>query len=127
MIRNWYRAQDERGLESIVRHRCEQEFRSWLLKDVRFDIFPPPGRHVKDIPIVLFEGLLLHIDRRSQLYAFTGGSYNARSIGTLDNENLFGAFQDWDAKGSGVLRAEEVKQALYTACDLYSTRCNSNR
>ena len=56
------------------------------------DVFPLDGRYVNDIPVVLFEGLLLHINRRLQLYAFTNGPYNARSIATLDLENLFGAF-----------------------------------
>lgn len=82
---------------------------------------------MKDIPIVLYEGLLIHINRRSQLYAFTNGAYNARSIGTLDIETLFGAFQDWDAKGTGVLRADEVPEAMLTACDLYNTRLNEAR
>ncbi|CAC5421889.1 unnamed protein product [Mytilus coruscus] len=71
LIRNWYRAQDEPGLSCYERHLYEQNLRQWLLEDVRFDIFPPPGRYVKDIPIVLYEGFLIHIDRRSQLYAFT--------------------------------------------------------
>ncbi|VDI25545.1 Hypothetical predicted protein [Mytilus galloprovincialis] len=120
-------AQDEPGLSCHKRHLYEQSLRQWLLEDVRFDVFPPPGRYVKDIPIVLYEGLLIHIDRRSQLYAFTNGAYNARSIGTLDIENLFGAFQDWDAKGTGVLRADEVPEAMLTACDLYNTRLNEAR
>ncbi|CAC5422641.1 unnamed protein product [Mytilus coruscus] len=127
LIRNWYRAQDEPGLSCYERHLYEQSLRQWLLEDVRFEIFPPPGRYVKDIPIVLYEGLLIHIDRRSQLYAFTNGAYNARSIGTFDIENLFGAFQDWDAKGTGVLRADEVPEAMLTACDLYNTRLNEAR
>ncbi|CAG2185774.1 unnamed protein product [Mytilus edulis] len=127
IFRNWYRAQDEAGISCTQRHEFEQELRHWLLNGVRFDVFPLEGRYVKDIPVILFEGLLLHIDRRSQLYTLTGGSYNTRNIGTLDVENLFGAFQDWDCKITGVLRAEEVPQAMFSACDLYNTRLNEFR
>ena len=87
----------------MQRHLYEQDLRSWLLEDVRFYIFPPYGRYVKDIPVTLFEGFLPNIDRRSQLYALTEGSYNSRSIGTLDVESLLWAFQDWDSKGTVVL------------------------
>ncbi|CAG2200367.1 unnamed protein product [Mytilus edulis] len=79
IFRNWYRAQDEAGISCTQRHEFEQELRHWLLNGVRFDVFPLEGRYVKDIPVILFEGLLLHIDRRSQLYTLTGGSYTARS------------------------------------------------
>lgn len=57
LIRNWYRAQDEGGISSTERRSYERDLREWLMKGVRFDIFPPPGKYVKDIPITHFEGL----------------------------------------------------------------------
>lgn len=88
------------------------------MKGVGFDVFSPPGKYVKGIPITLFEGFMNHFDRRAQLDLFPAGAYNARNIGTLDVENLFRAFQDCDVKGTGVLRAEEVPQALNAVCNL---------
>ena len=44
-FRNWYKAQDEGGMSSCERHIHEQDLRKWLLQDVRFDIFPPPGKY----------------------------------------------------------------------------------
>lgn len=87
LIRNWYRAQDEPGLSALERHLHEQKLRKWLLKDIDFSIFPPAGSHVRGIPLVAFEGFMVHIDRRSQLYAFTG-SYNPRTIGTLERYTI---------------------------------------
>lgn len=69
LIRIWYRAQDEGGISSTERRSYERDLLEWLMKGVRFDIFP--GKYVKDIPITHFEGLMIHIDRRAQLYLFT--------------------------------------------------------
>ena len=56
LMYSWYTAEDEPGI--CVEDRClrRMELRKWLLSDVCFNAFPPPGLHVKGIPIVMYEG-----------------------------------------------------------------------
>lgn len=128
LIRGYHEAVDEAGIPSKDRIQNLLSLREWLLQDVVFSKFPPPGLFIKDIPIIEFEGLLTSIERRIQLYSVVpGNSYNARSASSLDGENFFGAFQDLHPAGSGVLKPNEVPQALSTACEILATKMDSNR
>ncbi|MES9972476.1 MAG: hypothetical protein ABW092_20775 [Candidatus Thiodiazotropha sp.] len=128
IIRNWYRAEDEQGISAHERCIARLALREWLLDGVNFSKFPPSGAFVKDIPVVLYEGLLIGIERRFQLYPFTkSGTYNVRSIGSLDIENFFGSFQDLDRRGTGVLRPDDIPAAIGVAVELLETRMNPNR
>ncbi len=116
LIRNWYRAEDEAGIPAEVRCQLRMDMRKWLLSKLNVGIFPPPGSHVNGLPIVMFEGILTSIERRTQLYSVVrGGSYNARAIGSLDCETFFGAFQDLDPKGSGVLMPDDIPRVIEIA------------
>ena len=128
LIRGWFEAEDEPGLSALERHDRRMRFRKWLLE--KYDPFqlPPPGTHVNGIPIVMFEGIMCNIDRRTQLYAVCKqGSYNVRSIGTLDSENFFGEFQSLDPRGSGVVRADDIPSTMETAVELLKARMDENR
>jgi hypothetical protein len=93
-----------------------------------FSRFPPYGAYIKDIPIVLYEGLLTNIERKIQLFPFTKqGSYNVRAIGSLDIENFFGTFQDLDPRGTGVLTPSDIPTALSVAIELLDAKLNPNR
>ena len=128
IIRNWYRAEDEPGVSAYERCMSRLELREWLLEGINFSKFPPSGASVKDIPIVLYEGLLTGIERRFQLYPFTKtGTYNLRSVGSLDIENFFGSFQDLDRRGTGVLRPDDIPAAIGVAVELMETRMNPDR
>ncbi|CAG2203957.1 unnamed protein product [Mytilus edulis] len=128
LIREWYAAEDDPGIDVIDRIKRRLRFRDWLLKDINFMQFPPPGLHVKGIPHIMFEGLLTNIERRIQIIPFVkSGTYNSRALGSLEAENFFGAFQDLDPKGSGIIRPDDVPAAIRTACDLIGTRLDPNR
>ncbi|VDI80060.1 Hypothetical predicted protein [Mytilus galloprovincialis] len=128
LIREWYAAEDDPGIDVIDRIKRRLRFRDWLLKDINFMQFPPPGLHVKGIPHIMFEGLLTNIERRIQIIPFVkSGTYNSRALGSLEAENFFWAFQDLDPKGSGIIRPDDVPAAIRTACDLIGTRLDPNR
>ncbi|XP_053383231.1 uncharacterized protein LOC123562931 [Mercenaria mercenaria] len=128
IVRNWYLSEDEPGLSALDRCKARLEFRKWLLNGVRFDTFPPYGSYVKDIPVVLYEGLLIGIERKLQLYPFTkAGTYNVRAVGSLDIENFFGSFQDIDPRGTGVLRPADVPIAIGVAMELLDARLDPER
>lgn len=94
LMNDWYKAEDEHGISALERCKMRLSLKEWLLKDVTFSQFPPYGAYVKDIPVVLFEGLLTTIERKIQLVTFTKrGCYNVRSVGSFDTENFFGTFK----------------------------------
>ena len=128
LVREWYEAEDLPGLPALERCVRRLNLREWLLSKLDVGHFPPCGSYVKDIPIVLFEGLLTGIERRIQLYPFTkSGAYNVRAIGSLDIENFFGSLQDIDPRGTGVLRPDDIATAISVAVELTDAQMNPER
>ena len=128
LIRGFHEAVDQPGIPAIERIKKLLALRSWLLKDVDFSIFPPPGIFIKDISLVEYEGLLTSIERRIQLYSMVpGNNYNCRAISTLDSESFFSCFQDLHPAGSGILKPKEVPNALSAACDILSSKMDASR
>lgn len=80
LIREWFKAEDEPGLNA--HKRCESRFalRKWLLEGYDASTFPPPTRYIKGIPIQTFEAFVIHIERKVQIYPLCGGHYNTRGI-----------------------------------------------
>ena len=128
MIRGYHKAVDQPGLSATERIEKLLSLKQWLLSDVDFSVFPPLGGSIKDISLVEFEGFLMNIDRRIQLFAAVPGNhYNARSLGSLDSENILGSFQDLHPSGTGILTPKEVPNAISTACEILSTKMDENR
>ncbi|KAK3085103.1 hypothetical protein FSP39_024263 [Pinctada imbricata] len=128
LIDMWYRADDDPGLSALDRCKYRLQLKEWLLDGISFYEFPPPGAYIKGIPVVLFEGLLTNIQRKIQLYAFyKSGTYNVRSVGSLDIENFFGTFQDLDPKGTGVLRPDDIPAAISVSVELLDGKLDPNR
>jgi hypothetical protein len=128
LVFNWYIAEDEPGIPVDTRIRFRLELRDWLLDGVDFSKFPPYGSYIKDLPIVLYEGLLTNIERKIQLFQFVKrGCYNVRAVGSLDIENFFGTFQELDPRGSGVLTPQDIPSAVSVAIELLDARFNPDR
>ncbi|CAC5357936.1 unnamed protein product [Mytilus coruscus] len=70
------------------------DMKQYMLPNLKVGHFPPPGSYIASLLIAQFEGILSNIDRRLQLYNMTkNGTYNQRSISSLDSETFFSAFQ----------------------------------
>ena len=128
VIREWYEAEDDRGIAVAERCRRRLQLRTWLLEGIDLEQFCWYGRYVKGIPIVTFESLMINIDRRLQLYPYTkSGSYNVRTIGSLENEEFFGEFHELDPKHVGLLHPNDIQTVMHTALEVSSARLNSER
>ncbi|CAG2230153.1 unnamed protein product [Mytilus edulis] len=128
LIRNWYSAIDDAGISVDTRLQKMLDIRSYLLPFLRTGHFPPQGAYIAGLPIAQFEGILSNVDRRIQLYSMTTlQTYNQRAITSLDSETFFSGFQDYDPKGTGVLRADDIPTALGAAVYLYKQRLDPNR
>ena len=100
LIREWYEAIDTPGLTAQQRVKQLLAFRNYLLKDVNFATFPPPGLFIKGLPIVQFCGFIQNVETRLMLYGTTKqNTYNHRVIGTLAVESFFGDLTEMDPTG----------------------------
>ncbi|KAL5007084.1 hypothetical protein ScPMuIL_015890 [Solemya velum] len=103
-------------MSALDRCKSRLALREWLLKDMNVGEFPPSG------------AVVTGIERRIQLFPFTKtGSYNVRTVGSLDVENFFCTFQDIDPKGTGVLRPDDIPTALGAAVELLGARMDGKR
>ena len=130
LIREWYEAVDEKGIKAKDRVIRLLNLREFLLDKCSTSLnrFPPPGSHISSMPSGLFSGLLISCERLIQLYRISkSGTYNVRSIGSLDNETFFSSFRDLDPRGAGVLRTTEIPKAMSIACEILTTRLNPDR
>ena len=127
-FRECYEAEDAAGLPAVERQERRMAMREMLLDNFNFNVFPPPGSHIRGIPMVMFEGILTNIDHRIQLYEIaTQKTFNVRSIRILDSENFFGEFIRIDPKGTGVLMPVDIPHALQTASYILNARMDVSR
>ena len=90
LVWDWYEACDERGIHPNKRVNRWINMHNFLLTNVDFCDFPPPGTHIKGIPIVTYEGILQGITTRILLYNLSHKkTFNNRLISTLGIESFF--------------------------------------
>ncbi|KAH3729391.1 hypothetical protein DPMN_055359 [Dreissena polymorpha] len=62
LVRQWYEAEDMPGLSAPERCKVRLAFKDSLLRDVDFNVNPPPGKYIKGFPKVMFKGFVRRID-----------------------------------------------------------------
>jgi len=128
LIRRWFEAEDDPGINAKDRCCRRLELKYYLLKDVNFGRFPPTTQYVKGIPIVTYEALLTHIDRKLQIYNLVPRrSYNVRSLGTQEVEQFFSTVRDLDPSGLGTPKPDDLQEMMATASMLDNARMNPDR
>ena len=58
LIHEWYEACDEREILPEKQVSKWINLHKFLVSGINFEDFPPPGSHVKGIPVITYEGLL---------------------------------------------------------------------
>jgi hypothetical protein len=126
IIRNWYSACDDPGIPA---QECVQkllEMRQLLLQGVNFEQFPTPTLYVQNIPVVTFEGLLIDIDSKLQLYSICG-PYNIRSVGSLVTETTVGILQSLNPVSSVSIKAVDVPRLMATTIEVMTCKLDPDR
>lgn len=128
LIRRWFEAEDEPGMEACERCSRRIELRDYLLSAVNFGRFPPYTQYIKGIPIVTFESLLTNIDRKILLFKLLPNNmYNVRALGTQEVEQFFSTVRDLDPSGLGTPKPDDIPSMIAAASLLDNTRMNPNR
>ncbi|KAK3085496.1 hypothetical protein FSP39_004241 [Pinctada imbricata] len=126
MIRRWYEASDSPSIPVEKRIHDLLQFRNFLLDGVHFEEFPPAMRYIKGIPIVTYEGILLDIDSKLQLYGISG-PYNIRSVGSLAAETTVGILQSLNSTSQVSIKAIDVPRLMSTAVQVMTYKLNPTR
>ena len=96
------------------------------MEGVDFGIFPPVTRYFKGVPVVTYEGILLDIDSKLQLYGISG-SYNVRSVGSLAAETTVGVLQSLNSTSQVSIKAVDVPKLMSTAVEVMTYKLNPDR
>ena len=126
IIRNWYEASDEAGIPALERVEHLLSMRDFLLKGVNFSKFPPYGQYIEGIPVVTFEGMMLDIDTKLQLYGLTD-TYNMRAVGSLAAETTVGILQAMCPNPQVSIKARDVPSLISSVVEVMTCKCNPKR
>ena len=122
-IRNWYLACDAHGYTPIERITMLQEFFNLFTENVDFSSYPPPTTHVKRIPIVCYEGLLMNTTIKIYMNSLCKyNTYNHRAFSTVAIENFFGDLQAVKFSELGCLKATVIHKLMAHVMQLM--QCN---
>ena len=102
LIRNWFRACNDRGIKANERDEYWYNTHEFLTRGVNFKQFPSPlcSGYVKGMPVQTFEALLQICSTRIYLYALAvDKTYNSRGISTLQSESYFSDVKRLDKDG----------------------------
>ena len=100
--------------------------RDFLLEGVDFSVFPPIGRYIKGIPVVTYEGILMDIDTKLQMFAIVG-PYNIRSVGSLAAETTVGVLQALYPTNQVSIKARDVPSLMTSVVEVMTCKLDPNR
>ena len=125
IIRQWYQAEDDKSIPAVERARRRLALHRYLLCGVSFDVFPTHGAYIKGMPQVMFEGFLQSIESHIFMYALcASGTYNQRTLTTLENETFFGVLSDMEPTSLGCPKASSVGRLMATVQEVKYARQN---
>ncbi|MEW8548750.1 MAG: YqaJ viral recombinase family protein [Candidatus Thiodiazotropha sp.] len=128
LLRRWFESEDEPAIPAKERCQRRLELLNWLLAGYDIGKFPPPTRYVKGIPITTYEALVVHLERKIQLFSFVPESmYNVRATGTQEVEQFFSSFREMDPSGTGTVKPEIIPGMLASASEIDNFRLNPNK
>ena len=113
LVRNWYKACDQRGMSADDRVNNLWAFYAYLSKDIAFDMFPAYTQYVKGIPFITYCGIMQNISARLSLYSKAKCStYNHRSISSLVCESFFSTVSSKDPGKTGCPRSVDIPKMM---------------
>ena len=113
LVRNWYKACDERGMSADECINNLWAFYAHLTKDIDFDKFPRYSQYVKGIPVVTYVGILQNISVRMCLYKVSKfKTYNPQSISSLVCESFFSTMSSRDPGKTGCPKAVDIPKIM---------------
>ena len=113
LVRNWYKACDERGMAVNDRLTNLYKMYEYLSSLMYMNHYPPMKTHICGIPIRTYETLMQSISTRFTLFHLSSThSYNARAISTLAVESFFSDLNRFELSGLGAPKSVDILKLI---------------
>ena len=113
LVRNWYKACDERGMAVNDRLTHLYNMYEYLSSLMYLNHYPPVKTHICGIPIRTYEALMQSISTRfSLIHLSSTHSYNARAISTLAVESFFSDLNRFEFSGLGAPKSVDIPKLI---------------
>ena len=128
LVRNWYEATDERGVDAFTRLQHLQDMFDYLSTRMPYDDYPPPTKYVHGMPVTTFEAIMHTISTRFILFDLAAKkTYNPRAIGTLGIESFFGDLTRMEFSGMGCLKSCDIPKLISHIVELNAVKHDPER
>ena len=126
--RDWFNACDKRGMPIEERLEKLQSMYEYMIAKCNMSDYPPPGSHIRGIPIKTYEALLHSISTRFSLFGLSSKQkYNTRSISTLAVESFFSDLTHYEFSGLGAPKAVDIPKLLSHVVHINTLKHNPDR
>ena len=113
LVRNWYKACDERGMPVNDRLKNLYQMYKYLSSLMYLNHYPPMKTHICGIPIRTYEALMQYISTRFTLFHLSSThSYNAGAISTLAVESFFSDLNRFEFSSLGAPRSVDIPKLI---------------
>ena len=127
LVRNWFEACDECGIDVYTRVRHLDEFADFLGNLIEWEEMPPPFGYIKGMPIPTYEALMQGITTRLQIFQLSNMPINQRSISTIGIESFFSKLTAMEFSGLGCPKAVDIPRLISHVTELNSIWHDTNR
>ena len=128
LVRNWYKACDERGMAVNDRLTNLYKMYEYLSSLMYMNHYPPMKTHICGIPIRTYEALMQSISTRFTLFHLSSThSYNARAISTLAVESFFSDLNRFEFSGLGAPKSVDIPKLITHIVHVNTTKHDPKR
>ena len=127
LVRNWFDACDERGVDVYTRMKHLQEFAKFLDDLIEWQQMPPPINYVRGMPVPTYESLMQGITTRLQIFALSTTPINQRAISTVGIESFFSDLTHMEFSGLGCPKAVDIPRLITHVTQLNAIRHDPHR
>ena len=128
LVRNWYKACDERGMAVNERLTNLYKMYEYLSSLMSLNHYPPLKTHICGIPIRTYEALMQSISTRFTLFHLSSThSYNARAISTLAVESFFSDLNRFEFSGLGAPKSVDIPKLITHIVHVNTTKHDPKR
>ena len=127
LVRNWFEACDERGIDAYIRVKYLQDFSNFLAELVMWDDWPPPYSYIQGMPVPTYEAIMQGISTRLQIFALSNMPMNQRSISTVGIESFFSEITAMEFSGLGCPKAVDIPRLISHVTELNAIRHDVDR
>ena len=127
LVRNWFEACDEQGIDAYTRMKHLDEFADFLAELIEWEEMPPPINYIKGIPVPTYEALMQGITTLLQLFSLTNKPINQRAVSMVGIESFFSDLTLMEFSGLGCPKAVDIPHLITHVTELNSIKHDLQR